>query len=57
VIQKWLTRNSDYNMKDLFENKLNFIPENEKLLEILNVKTPQDGLRKLFKQFSKRKFI
>jgi len=32
---------------------MNFNPELEKLLEVLNVKTPQDGLKKLFKLFSK----
>lgn len=52
VIQKWLLRNSETNIKESLENKFNFNPEPEKLMEILNVKTPQDGLRKLFKLFS-----
>ena len=52
VIQKWLLRNSETNIKESLENKFNFNPDTEKLMEILNVKTPQDGLRKLFKLFS-----
>ena len=52
VIQKWLLRNSETNIKESLESKFNFNPEPEKLMEILNVKTPQDGLRKLFKLFS-----
>jgi hypothetical protein len=46
-------RNADPNIKETLENKMNFNPELEKLLEVLNVKTPQDGLKKLFKLFSK----
>lgn len=52
VIQKWLIRNTDFNAKEQLESKINFVPEIEKILENLNVKTPQDGLRKLFKLFS-----
>lgn len=52
VIHKWLGRNTDYNLKEMIEHKINFNPENEKILEVLNVKTPQDGLKKLFKLFS-----
>lgn len=52
VIHKWLAKNTDFNAKEQLENKINFIHDTDKILETLNVKTPQDGLRKMFKLLS-----
>lgn len=52
VIQKWLVKHADPNIKETLENKIGFNPDPEKLMETLNVKTSEDGLRKMFKLFS-----